>query len=251
MASEAQAWVANRRSTVSGKTLYEELRYIKPYRDHRESLRPWDRKLPSTVVQEANKRALWITQPPSGYWLIFILVVCLVAVQIPAVVPLLANLEFIQGYWRDIELPSIVYHDARVLLAVSIVVHVSTAIALWFVYLSEGFAKHQLEIAPICLALLAECVWMDVAFYVGRLDYLLAIFCLIFASIAVAIVLLCKFEVVMSAVMLGPHVAGALAMIIYCVAFLQLHGVQMRRPVQAPVHPVSDYRALIGANGTV
>ena len=239
----APSWQANRRSVISGKTLYEELRHLKPYQHHREALRPWDRKLPSTVEQEANRRTLWTTKPPSAELLFFVLVMCLAFTQIPAVVPLLSNLEFVQGFWNDVEKPAVVYHDARVLLAVSVVVHVALGLSLWFIFLAEGFSKHQLELAPIALALLAECVWMDVAFYVGRLDWVLAIFCVILAATVLAMVLLGYYEVSIAALMLVPYLCAAVAMIFYTVAFLNLHGTQLRRPITAPRHALTNNTA--------
>lgn len=229
--AQAQTWTAVRRSAVSGKTLYDELGTIPIYRNHRESLRPWDRKLPAIVEQEANRRSMWILKPPSGLYIAFVLLCCMIATIGIAIVPFLVNMTFIQDMWRDIPIPSIVYYDARVLFAVSIVIHICTAFALWFIYLSEGFSKHQLELAPLCLSMLLECVWMDVAFYIGRLDWTLALWCAIFALTFLAQIFLIKKDVVIGMVFLLPQLIGALVVMLYTIEFIKLNGTSIQRAV--------------------
>jgi tryptophan-rich sensory protein len=213
-----------RKSMLSGKTLYDDLKHIPIYKNHRESLRPWDRALPAIVEQEANRRALWITKPPSGLQIFGLLVLCLAVCLTVTLLPFIVNAEYIALVWRDIAKPEIVYHDARVLLAVSIVVHITTGFALWFVYLSEGFSKHQLELIPFSLALLLESIWMDIVFYARRLDWALMLWVAILLCILCAQFLLVRGDVHISAIFLAPAMAAALVVVAYCVEFWRLHG---------------------------
>lgn len=224
-----QPWQAVRKSLDTGRTLYDDLKSIPIYKNHRESLRPWDRKLPAVVEQEANRRSMWIIKPPTGYEIAGVLLGCMIAMIAAAIVPFLVNREYIQLAWRDIEKPSVIYHDGRVLFAVYIFVHLCTAFGLWFIYLSEGFSKHQLELVPFCVAVLCECVWLDVAFYIGRLDWCLMLWCGITLLTVVTQCLLVWKEVNISAIFLLPQLAGAITMLVYIIEFIKLHGAQLER----------------------
>jgi tryptophan-rich sensory protein len=229
--AQQQSWQAVKRSIVSGKTLYDDLKSIPIYKNHRESLRPWDRKLPAIVEQEANRRSMWIIRPPSGYSISGVLLLCLLALVAIPLIPFLTNEDFIRLTWRDIEKPPVVYHDPRVLFAVLILVHVCSAFSVWFMYLSEGFNKHQLELVPFCLAVLCECVWMDVTFYVGRLDWTLMLWCAIFVLTLITQALLVWKEVSISMIFLLPQLAGALVVMVYTIEFIKIHGTQLQRQI--------------------
>uniref|UniRef100_A0A7S1M2V9 Uncharacterized protein n=1 Tax=Neobodo designis TaxID=312471 RepID=A0A7S1M2V9_NEODS len=226
-----QSWQAVRKNAVSGKTLYDDLKEIPLYRDHRETLRPWDRRLPAIVEQEANRRSMWIIKPPSGKVIMLVLLGCMIGFLAVALVPFLVNREFIELAWRDIEKPQVVYHDPRVLFAILIFVHLCSAFAMWFIYLSEGFSKHQLELVPFALTLLCECVWMDVAFYIGRLDWVLMLWGAIALLTVITQALLVWKEVNISMVFLLPQLAGAVAVMIYVVEFIKMHGTQLDRQI--------------------
>jgi hypothetical protein len=227
----AQSWQAVRKNAVSGKTLYDDLKEIPLYRDHRETLRPWDRRLPAIVEQEANRRSMWIIKPPPGWVIMSVLLLCIIGFLVVALTPFFVNQEFIELAWRDIEKPSVVYHDARVLFAVMIFVHISSAFGMWFIYLSEGFSKHQLELVPFALTLLCECVWMDVAFYIGRLDWTLMLWCAIALLTVITQTLLIWKDVNIATAFLLPQLGGSIAIIVYTIEFMKIHGSVLDRQI--------------------
>ena len=102
---------------------------------------------------------------------------------------------------------------------------------MWFIYLSEGFTKHQLELVPFALTLLCECVWMDVAFYIGRLDWTLMLWCAIALLTVVTQGLLIWKEVNIAMVFLLPQLGGSLAIIVYTIEFIKIHGVELDRQI--------------------
>lgn len=212
------------RGSVTGFELYEQLKDIEVYKNHRESLRPWDRPLPAIVEQEANRRALWIMKPPSSLYIAAVFVICVTAMCLIGSIPFAINEEALGIVWKNLSKPSIVYHDARVLFAISIVCHACTGMSLWMIFLAEGFSKHVPELCPIAFTILLDCIWADVTFSALRLDWTLMIWCAILIFSFIAIVLLILRGVMVAALFMVPQLCGTMVVIAYVSEFYKLHG---------------------------
>lgn len=208
----------------TGAMLYDELKKIDIYSEHRETLRPWDRRLPNVVTQEANRRAMWILKPPPNWFIFLVAVFSILSLEMILVLPFVWNLDRIHATWSQIPKPNVIYNDGRVLVAVAVICHLSSGFALWFVYLTEGFSKHQLELTLFACTVFGDCFWMDIVFYTGRLDWALIDWCCIcFFTIATIVALVVR-KVDLAAVFLLPQLAGSIAVIIYLIAFIDLVG---------------------------
>lgn len=212
------------RSERARDALYNQVNKIPTYRKHRQNMRPWDRSLPPMVEQEMVKRQMWELFPPSRVKIIGTLILCLIGVVFAAILPALVNHKRIEIMWRDMDKPTIVYHDGSVLFAVWIVVHICTALTWWFVWLARGFENHLKIMAGLSLLLFLECIWLDVVFYTQRLDTTLAIWIAATAIILITQILMIVDKIEIGAIFLIPHLACSAAIIVYIIAFLILHG---------------------------
>jgi len=100
--------------------------------------------------------------------------------------------------------------------------HICVGLALWCVWLAEGFAKHALELFPMLIFSMAECVWFDVLFYTQRLDWLMATWCFILFFVLVSQILLAYHGVGIATLFLIPHVITCAVIIVYIQAFMKL-----------------------------
>jgi tryptophan-rich sensory protein len=216
---------------LQGRTLYDELRGIPVYRDHREALRPWDRRLPLVVDHEAQRRAQWTLKPPSTKWILFVLLVCIASVIAIGVVPAYANSENISLQWRDIAKPNAVYTKTNVLLSVWVIMHLTTGFALWFVYLSEGFAKHPLALFFMSVFLLLDCIWWDVAFSTHHFDWAVGVWVVMTIATLSAQVELVRDKIVIASLFLLPQLAVCITMLVYLISFSSSLGGTYRNQV--------------------
>lgn len=203
-------------------SLYDDIAGINVYRNHRESLRPWDRKLPPIVEQEARRRAMWITHPPSGWWMSLMLTLCILLWECIGLLPILSNYETVKAEWRDAHKPKLVYTNTAVLLASWVVIHLCTGFSLWFLWLTEGFDKHKTELVPFFLAGLCECCWVDMAFYNRRLDWVVLCWVLVALFVILTQVFMFRGGVEIGTLFLLPHLFASIVMIAYAIAFIQL-----------------------------
>lgn len=206
------------------KSLYDDINRISVYRNHRLNLRPWDRKLPPVVEQEANRRQLWALIPPTGLQIFGVLLLCLLSFQVVGILPFAVNRVHIEDTWQNMDKPMIVYHDAKVLLACWIVIHVCNGFAMWFIWLTEGFSKHQSEMLFFGISIFLECTWMDIIFFTHHLDWAMACWVLIFLSTLATQVLMFRNHVEIGALFLIPYAAGCIVVMVYIQAFIDKFG---------------------------
>ena len=218
----------NARSQRTQDALYRQVNNIPTYRKHRQNMRPWDRSLPPTVEQEMTKRQMWELFPPSRTLIIGLLFACLIGVVLAAIIPALVNYKRINQQWRDIEKPEIIYHEGRVLFAVYVVVHVCTGLSWWFVWLARGFDNHLRVMAGLSLLLFLECIWLDVIFYTYRVDITLAIWIICILSILWTQAFMIKDKIEIGALFMIPHLALAIAVVVYVFAFVDKFGGEWR-----------------------
>lgn len=211
------------------KTLFEDINKISVYRYHRDNLRPWDRRLPPVVEQEANRRQLWVLKPPSPQKIIAMLVICLVLFQLVGVVPIAINEEHINDTWNNMLKPGIVYHDPRVIFACWVVVMCCNGLTMWFIWLAEGFDSHQLEMVPFAALIFSLCIWLDICFYTKRLDWTLYCWIAMLLFTLVSQLLLSRNGVEIGAVFLCPMVGACIVAIVYCTSFISMHGVKFEK----------------------
>lgn len=226
---------------LTKNVLLKELHGLPVYRFHRHNLRPWDRKLPPLVAQEADNAQRWEIEPPTPGLIFGALLVSLVVYQLLWLLPVYSNAEHIAAVWKNILIPSIIYDEPKVWLSLWIVSHLASGLTLWFVWLTGGWIKHVPELLPLGIAFFAECMWIDVAVYVARLDILTMLWVMVACCLAVAIRLLWVKKVAIGSIFLIPHFAASLAMVIYSGAFWSFHGQTYvwlqdvpRPPQQAP-----------------
>lgn len=206
------------------RQLYDEIKEIDVYRNHRESLRPWDRGLPLPVQAEANRRSAWTLNPPSTKEVFSVWVFCIGLLLCVGLIPMYSNFETMGYIWRDIVKPEIVYTNTSALLAIWVVVHLCSGFSLWFVYLSEGWAKHQLVLLPFAITILLDAMWVDVLWYTYRFDYALglwAVYCLMTMLTMVAMV---ADEIGIGALFLFPQLIISAMIMMYIVEFMKIHG---------------------------
>lgn len=208
----------------SKDTLYNQISSIPVYKNHRHTLRPWDRQLPPTIDQEANRRQQWELHPPKEWQIFLALLLCVVGALIAGCLSLTVNNERISIMWRDTNKPSLVYTNGKVLLAVWVVAHICSGFSLWFVWLAEGFEKHLRVMAGICLMLFLDCIWLDVLFYTYRLDVTIGLWVVVMGTIIVTQVLLVKDGIAIGALFLIPLLATSIAVLVYLAAFAAMFG---------------------------
>jgi len=208
-----------------GRQLYDEIKEIDVYRNHRESLRPWDRKLPLPVQAEANRRSEWTLNPPSTTEIFSVWLFCVALLLVVGLVPMYSNYTTMGYIWRDIEKPSIIYTNMGVLLAVWIIMHICTAMALWFVYLTEGWQKHQHVLLPFAITILLDAMWIDVMWSTYRFDYNLALWATYVAMTLVTMALMVRDEITIGALFLLPQFAVSIVIIVYTSEFMKMYGV--------------------------
>lgn len=209
---------------LTKSTLMKELRTLPIYRYHRHNLRPWDRKLPVLVAQEADHEEHWEIEPPSPLLIFGSLVLSLLIYQLLWLLPVYLNHDHIAAVWKNIAIPMLVYDEPKVWMSLWIVAHLCSGLTLWFVWLTGGWIKHVPELLPIAIAFFGECMWIDVAVYVGRLDLLVGLWVVISLCMMVSIVLLWRHKIAIGAIFLVPHFAACLSMIVYSAAFAHMHG---------------------------
>lgn len=218
-----------------GRELYDEIKEIDVYRNHRESLRPWDRLLPLPVQAEANRRSAWILNPPSTSEVFSSWLLCMALLLCVGLIPMYSNYETMGYIWRDIAKPEIVYTNTAVLLAIWIIVHICSALALWFVYLSEGWSKHQLVLLPFAVTILLDAMWVDILWYTARFDYSLGLWGSYCFLTIVTMLLMLRDEIGIGALFLTPQFILSVMIIVYLVEFTKLHGIMYTLPkVQRP-----------------
>lgn len=206
------------------RALYDELHEIPVYRHHRECLRPWDRKLPLVVEQEAVRRSTWILYPPTTTWIFCVLLMCLVGEILVAVLPMFINIDRAMLTWRDLKKPHFVYIKLQLLLAVWIIMHLCSGFALWFIYLTEGFSKHQLCCFLFAVFVVLDCLWMDVFFGAQRLDWTTALWCVMLLATVVLQVALIRDKIYIAALFMLPQVAVSIAVLVYLFGFIKIMG---------------------------
>lgn len=204
---------------LTKNVLMKELRTLPIYRYHRHNLRPWDRKLPPLVAQEADNEQRWEMEPPSLLTIFGALFVSLAMYQLLWIMPFYVNQEHAAAAWKNIEIPQIIYNEPKVWMGLWIVTHLSSGLTLWFVWLTGGWIKHVPELLPIALAFFAECMWLDIAVYVARLDILTVLWMMIALCHVIAMYLLWAKKVAIGSIFLIPMLGASVAMSIYSAAF--------------------------------
>lgn len=228
-------------SQLTKNVLMKELRTLPIYRFHRHNLRPWDRKLPPLVAQEADNEQRWEIEPPSPSLIFGALFLSLTMYQLLWIMPVYINYDHLTEAWKNVEIPSLVYNEPKVWLALWIVTHLSSGLTLWFVWLTGGWIKHVPELLPIAIAFFCECMWIDIAVYVARLDILTILWVMISCCHVIAMYLLWSKKVAIGSIFLIPQFAASIAVTVYTGAFWSLHGHTYmwlgdvpREPVPAP-----------------
>lgn len=220
---------------MRGRDLYDEIKEIDVYRNHRESLRPWDRKLPLPVQAEANRRSAWTLNPPSTTEVALVWFFCISLLLLVGLIPFYSNFETMGFVWRDVHKPTVVYTNTNVLLAIWIIVHLCSATSLWFVYLTEGWAKHQAVLFFFALTILLDVMWIDVMFYTLRFDYNLGLWIAYLVFSVVTIGLMLYDRIAIGAMFLLPQMALSIVFIVYTVEFMKLHGTTLQNEkIQKP-----------------
>lgn len=209
---------------LKGRDLYDEIREIDVYRNHRESLRPWDRKLPLPVQAEANRRSAWTLNPPRTSEVVNAFIFCVALLLLCGLIPLYSNMETMSFIWRDADKPVIVYTNTEVLLAIWIIVHICSGMALWFIYLTEGWAKHQLVLFCFAITILLDVLWVDVMFYTMRFDYNLGLWIAYLTMTVATIAAMLYDQIHIGALFLLPQMVLAVMIIVYTAEFMKLHG---------------------------
>lgn len=218
-----------------GRQLYDEIKEIDVYRNHRDSLRPWDRSLPLPVQAEANRRSQWTLNPPSTTEVFSVLIFCIGLLLCVGLIPMYSNFTTMAYLWRDIVKPDIVYTNNDVLLAIWIIVHISTAMSLWFVYLTEGWYKHQLVLLPFAVTILLDCMWVDILWYTFRFDYALGLWGTYCLLTMVTMALMIRDDIGIGALFLTPQFILSCMIIVYLVEFMKIHGAEFENAkIQRP-----------------
>lgn len=223
--------------TVRKRALLRDVRRLPVYRDHRNNLRPWDRKLPVLLKQEVDQLDRWELEPPTGNRIFVTLLLCLLFYQLQWIIPYAVNQKKIWIVWENIALPSMVYFEPKVFAALWVVTHLCSGLSLWMVWLTEGFERHPWELLCLAIAFFAECPWLDVVFSTYRLDYTLAIWFCILVSEIVAMILMIRNGVKIGALFVLPMLAMTVAVLVYAFAFYDMYGKQITWLMDKPRAP--------------
>eukprot|EP00759_Apiculatamorpha_spiralis_P028269 PhF_6_TR30752/c0_g1_i1/m.45282/K05770/TSPO, BZRP; benzodiazapine receptor len=171
------------------KSAFHGMEKLELYTTHLEQLRPWDRP-PATLYKEHMTRQLWWhTNPPKLSKVMGYLVAFVVLCQVVAFLPLAVNLTALQDTWTDLKKPPMAYTEGGPLLAVWFFVHMFLSLAPWFVYISGGMSVHGWRLAPFGLLMAFESVWSDVFFAAKRMDWTIAVWCVMLSLSVVCMVL--------------------------------------------------------------
>lgn len=213
-----------RRMRKSKDQLYEQISNIPVYKNHRLTLRPWDRQLPPTIDQEANRRQQWELNPPPTWKIFTSLALCILGVLLAGCLSMLVNNVRITQMWKDTNKPQLIYTNGKVLVAVWVVSHICTGLSLWFVWLTQGFEKHLKVMAGFCIMIFLDCIWLDALFYTYRLDLTVIIWVAMLITTFVTQVFLARDNIVIGSLFLLPFVGTSIAVLVYLVAFIFIFG---------------------------
>ena len=213
-----------RRPKEVKKTHYDDVIRMPLYRYFRRNMRPWDRRLPVLIEQEVDEKEHWTIAPPSFSRIALTLLAIAVVYQLMWVIPVTVNLVHIEETWRNVQTPGIVYDNPSVYIAIWVVVHLSSAFGLWMTWLAGGFEKHFLELIPLGVAFVLECLWFDLVFYTQRLDWTLLDWALILVADITLIGLLIANQLAIAAVFFLPHCVVCIPLIVYIAAYINMYG---------------------------
>jgi tryptophan-rich sensory protein len=207
---------------------YDTLGQISVYRHHIATLRPWDRPLPDAYLQQLSLRDAWNLDPPSLLQMLGVLCSLLVLLEAIGLLPLWWNEETLSEIWKVMKKPGALYDNGSVLVAVWALVHMTTAMCVWLVYLGGGFQKYKMRLFPLFCAIFVECSWSDAVFHKGRLDVGLAIWIMEFIFLCIAQVTIVR--VVKAAGLFLLPMMAVLGYLIYLFSeFIHNDGIYLRR----------------------